>query len=80
MNTKRKWHKNCGGSVLYKEGKRGCGFEQAGECQNCSAFPLNECEIIFEINEREVERFYDKKEISAWRIVDKKNLKERLEE
>ena len=80
-----KWHKDCGGIVRYKEGKKGCGFEKAGECQKCGCFPLNEENIIFEIDKEKVERFYEPCEScgrgsSKWLIVSKKSIKEILEE
>ena len=82
--SKLKWHKNCGGTVLYKEGPKGCRFERAGECQTCGAFPLNQEEILFEIDKDQVERFFEPCETcglgeSQWNIVSKNDIKEVLQ-
>ena len=50
-------------------------FEEAGFCLKCEAFPLFVEEIIFEIDDQKVERFYDNKE---WKIVNKNQIKEKL--
>ena len=52
-------------------------FEEAGVCIKYESFPLLEEEIIFEIDDRKVERFYDNKE---WKIVNKNQIKEKLVE
>ena len=52
-------------------------FEEAGFCLKCESFPLLEEEIIFEIDDQKVERFYDNEE---WRIVQKNQIKEKLVE
>ena len=71
----KKWHKDCGGIVKYQKPMYDTHFEEAGFCTKCEAFPLFVEEIIFEIDEQKVERFYDNKE---WRIVDKNQIKEKL--
>lgn len=79
--SKNKWHKDCGGKVVYQKPiEKGVGFEQAGECQKCLEYPLLEEEIIFEIDKDHVERFYGEKATQGWKIVNKGILKEKLED
>lgn len=77
--TKQKWHKNCGGKVVYREPEQeGVGFERAGFCLKCEAFPIVQEDIIFKINANVYERFYDDK-FPSWRITTKGKLKEVLD-
>ena len=71
----KKWHKNCGGVVKYQKPMSDAHFGQAGFCIKCESFPLTQEEIIFEIDDQKVERFFDNKE---WRIVNKNQIKEKL--
>jgi len=76
--SKHKWHKECGGKVVYQKPiEKGVWFEQAGLCLKCEAFPLVEEEIIFEIDQNKVERFYE--DCQEWRILSKKTISEKLE-
>jgi len=73
-----KWHKNCGGKVVYQKPiEEGVGFEQAGLCLKCDAFPITEENIIFELNEKEVERFYE--DTKLWWRIKKEELSENLD-
>lgn len=73
-----KWHKNCGGKVVYQKPiEKGVGFKQAGMCLKCDAFPILQEDIIFEIDKKRVERFYD--ESKKWRIVQKEAISENLD-
>lgn len=76
----KKWHKNCGGIVKYQKPMFDTSFEQAGFCIKCESFPLTQEEIIFEVDDQKVERFYDNKETPSWRIVNKNQLKETIED
>lgn len=74
-----KWHRNCGGVVMYqKPMEKDVGFEQAGKCVKCRAFPITEENIIFEIDEKKVEIMSEKER--RWITVFKHHLKEKLEE
>ena len=53
------------------------GFEQAGLCLKCDAFPILQEDIIFEIDDNRVERFYEKSK--EWQIVSKEVISENLE-
>ena len=71
-----KWHKNCGGKVVYREPSQiGVGFEKAGFCFKCDAYPLSEEEIIFKLEDGKFERFTKDK----WEIKEYKELPETLE-
>jgi len=75
-----KWHKGCGGVVMYQKPlEKGVSFEEAGFCKKCEEFPISQEDIIFEIDEGKVERFYDNKEIKSWKIVLKEDIPEVLE-
>ena len=54
------------------------GFEQAGLCLKCDAFPIVEENIIFEIDNNRVEKLYGNKETPFWSIVFKKDISEKL--
>ena len=45
---KRKTHKDCGGTVVYREPHAPTHFAYAGYCLKCEAFPISEEDIIFE--------------------------------
>ena len=53
------------------------GFEQAGLCLKCDAFPIPQEDIIFEIDDNRVERFYE--EIKLWCIIVKEAISENLD-
>lgn len=76
--SETKWHKKCGGKVVYREPeKEGAGFEQAGMCLKCDSFPIYEENIIFKISEEKVERFYE--DTKLWWIVKKEEIPENLD-
>ncbi|KKM95876.1 hypothetical protein LCGC14_1183740 [marine sediment metagenome] len=76
--SKSKWHKNCGGKVVYQKPiERGVGFEQAGLCLKCDEFPILQEDIIFEIDDNSVERLYE--EFKEWRIIKKEDISESLD-
>jgi len=78
--SKTKWHKDCGGKVVYQKPiEKGVGFEQAGLCLKCNAFPIVEEDIIFEIDKDKVEKFYGNKKTPLWSIVNKKDISEKLD-
>lgn len=74
-----KWHKGCGGKVVYREALPGNHFEFAGFCLKCEAYPLYEEDIIFEKSHNRVERFYSNKETQGWIIVSKREIPEVLD-
>jgi len=45
---KRKIHKDCGGTVVYREPYAPTHFSYAGYCLKCEAFPIPQEDIIFE--------------------------------
>lgn len=53
------------------------GFEQAGLCLKCDAFPILQEDIIFEIDDNRIERFYE--EIKLWCVVEKEAISENLD-
>lgn len=74
----RKWHKNCGGKVMYqKPMEKGVGFKEAGKCLKCNFFPILEEDIIFEVDEKKVEIMNEREK--KWNIAFKHHLKEVLE-
>jgi len=76
--SKNKWHKNCGGKVVYQKPiERGVGYEQAGLCLKCDGFPILQEDIIFEIDDNRVERLYE--ESKEWRIIQKEAISENLD-
>ena len=76
--SKLKWHKNCGGKIVYQKPiEKGVGFEQAGLCLKCDAFPILQEDIIFEIDDNRVERFYE--EIKLWCVIVKEAISENLD-
>ena len=76
--TKAMWHKNCGGKVKYQKPLQDdAGFEQAGFCLKCEAFPIVQENIIFKVGGLVYERFYDKSQ--NWKIISKNHIKETLE-
>jgi hypothetical protein len=72
-----KWHKKCGGKVVYQKPLKNGEFEQAGFCLKCNAFPLIQEEIIFEIDQDKVEKFH--KRSQEWHIISRKSISENLE-
>lgn len=75
--SENKWHKVCGGKVVYREGTSQDHFEFAGMCLKCNEYPIIEEDIIFEIDKDNVERFYN--EFDKWNIVSKQEICEKLE-
>lgn len=76
--SESKWHKICGRKVVYREPSyKGAGFGQAGFCIKCGSFPIVEEDIIFEIDDNTVERFYE--EIKLWCVMKKEKIPEDLE-
>jgi hypothetical protein len=43
-----KFHRNCGGIVVYREPDAPTHFAYAGYCLKCEAFPISDEDIIFE--------------------------------
>lgn len=76
---RRKWHKNCGGQVVYQKPKEKTSFKQAGFCKKCDAFPIVQEDIIFHLGGMAYERYEDKSKFPSWRITTKGRLKEVLE-
>ena len=74
----KKWHKDCGGIVRYQKPMFDAHFKKAGFCIKCESFPLMTEDIIFEIDNQKVERFYDNKENPGWRIINRNQIKEKL--
>ena len=76
--TKVMWHKNCGGKVKYQKPlKEGVGFDEAGFCLKCEAFPISQEDIIFHVGGMVYEKFFDK--FQNWKIVSKNQISETLE-
>ena len=73
-----KWHKNCGGTVVYREGLPEDNFGHAGFCLKCDAFPLLQEEIIFQLENGKYERLNDKDK--KWEILDRNQLKENIKQ
>lgn len=74
---KEKWHKHCGGKVVYREPSTiGVGFGQAGFCLKCDAYPIVEEDIIFKLKDDLFERLNDKK---IWKVLKYKDLSEVLD-
>jgi len=73
----KKWHVNCGGIVKYQKPMFNAHFGQAGFCTKCETFPLLQEEIMFEIDDQNIELFDDNKN-SGWKIINKNQLEEKL--
>lgn len=57
---KQKWHRNCGGIVVYQENPDPNGsFKKAGYCFSCGKYPINDKDIIIKFNDELFERFVD---------------------
>lgn len=76
MNEK-KWHKYCGGKVVYQEPPFKTYFEFGGYCLKCEEFPILEEDIIFKIDDNKYEKFIDN--TIGWKIYKKKELEEILD-
>jgi len=50
LGRKQKFHKGCGGKVVYREPNSPTYYSYAGYCLRCEAFPIPEEDIIFEGN------------------------------
>jgi hypothetical protein len=67
--VEEKWHKDCGGIVVYQENPNPKGrWERAGHCLKCDAFPLLKHNIIFKFNDKYYEIFISKE--AKGRIVE----------
>ena len=77
-----KWHRSCGGKVVYREpSEKGVGFEQAGYCLKCDAYPIKEENIIFKLENGMFERLNEDKYMNEdkWEILEYNDLPEKLD-
>ena len=73
-----KWHKNCGGRVVYREPDQiKAGFGEAGFCLKCDAFPIVQEDIIFKL---ELSGKYERLTNNEWKIFRREDLPETLDD
>ena len=68
-----KYHKSCGGRVLYREAFLDDPFEQTGFCLDCKQFNIYEEDIIFYVKkEQKYEIFND--DLKKWQLLEEEEL------
>jgi hypothetical protein len=71
-----KWHKNCGGKVVYQKPLfENTTFDKAGFCLRCKQFPIDQEDIIFKVEGGYERLMYNGK----WDILTLENIQEELE-
>ena len=78
MDSERKFHRSCGGVVVYRESHNpDFHFSYAGFCLKCEGYPIVQKNIIFQLENGKFERL--NKEKKEWEILIFEELPENLD-